>query len=217
MAKQANEVISNYSNQILKSQAYVNNNNKNRLKCDNAKKSKEGLKKKIKSKLFDKNEKREKLAKKKKIVTSILSVAVILSLFPVYGWLIMVLINIFKGAVVFSVTSVIFSFLPILFSAIATLGTYSAFDRKFAKIDEEVMEAEKELTGIEAEIARIQVTIDKIDIANKITEEKITILKDAIKQLEGAIAPEGAQRVIQVEPAKGIQNTNNGQQLAKAI
>ena len=216
MAKKANDAISNYSSQILGCQAYVNNNNKNRLKCDKVKKSKEGLKNKIKAKLSDKKTKRDKLAKKKAIITTILSIVIILSTVPVYGWVIMFMVNLLKGAVIINLTSIILSCLMLISVSFATLSTNSSFDKKFAKIDEEILEGEKDLSAVEAEIARIQVTIDKIDIANKITEEKITILRDAINQIEGMTTPEGAQRVVRAEPAKGIQNTNN-QQLAKAM
>ncbi|MDE6292248.1 MAG: hypothetical protein K2L98_01045 [Bacilli bacterium] len=99
--------------------------------------------------------------------------------------------------------------LQIIFMELLDHFTLGRTDRKIKNLDEEILKDEKECADVEAEIARIQVTIDKIDMSNKFTEEKIAIIRDAIKQLEEKTSPEGAQKVIQVEPANCVECSNN--------
>lgn len=214
MAKLANEVISNYSSQILGFQAYIENNNRNRTKCENTKNLKDSYKTKVKSRMSAKIKKRKELEdKREKNFARLLPIKMLLIL-PLSIAFSMLVAHLLVAPYILTGLSIL---LWMLSSAIIDGVTTVRTNKLLKKLDEEISEDREECIDIEERIARIQVTIDKIDAANKYTEEKIAILRDAIKHIEELTTPEGAQKVIHVEPAKGIQNTNNNQQLAKAI
>ncbi|MDE6292247.1 MAG: hypothetical protein K2L98_01040, partial [Bacilli bacterium] len=89
--------------------------------------------------------------------------------------------------------------------------TINKLKKQIKSLDEEILKDEKECTDVDSKIARIQVTLDKIEMSNKFTEEKIAILKDVISQLEETTKPKNAQKVVQVQPAKGVRNSDNVQ------
>ena len=208
MAKETNEVISNYSSQILGCQAYIENNNRNRTKCENSKNLKDNHKTKVKSRIASKIKNRKVLEdKREKYFIRLIPIKMLLIL-PLSIAFSMLLAHLLVAPYILTGLSMI---LWMISSAIIDGVTITRVNKKLKELDEEILKDEQECVDLENEMARIQVTIDKIDMANKFTEEKIAIIKDAIKQIEEMISPEGAQKVIQVQPSMGVQNSNNVQ------
>lgn len=206
MIKNTNEVISNYSSQITGFNSYITNNNLNRSKCVRTKNYKEGLVSRIKSKISSKKESLNELQKKReKMFKLVVCLGFPLLLIPSCAFAALIA-HLLSFAALMSGLS---SFFQLIFGATLYMTTMGRAGKKIQNLDEEILNDEKECASIEAEIARIQATIDKIDMSNKFTEDKIAIIRDAIKQIEEMTSPEGAQMVVQVEPANGVRNSDN--------
>ncbi|MCX4365453.1 MAG: hypothetical protein OSJ70_06750 [Bacilli bacterium] len=201
------EAVSSYASQILGCEQFIKNNENNKSRCETSKNSKLTKRQKLRTSIFKKKKKidemNEKKQKREKFSRTYLwgtSLAIGIIVCTLLGLVVTLPI------IMYSVIMCFFTMTnDLIFHQcfIANLGMN--IDKLTEEVEKEMSEEEK----LESEINRIQVTIDKIALANKLTEEKIDILRNAMNQMEEMINSQLGNNVFQNRQIQNVSNGNN--------